>query len=541
MGEKIDILIKGGTIVDGCGSEPFEGDVGIEGERIVFIRRNMGLNDRKPEVKAERTIEALDLIVSPGFIDTHAHSEFTLPADPRAEGKIRQGITTEINGNCGLSAAPLNGEVLKQREGDFEEYGIRERWATFSEYFEMLEKRGLSLNFVTLAGHGNIRACVAGYQDRKLIGTDLKKMRLLLRESIREGAIGLSTGLIYPPGVYSSTEELIDLCSVLSQSGNKTCIYTSHMRSEGDMLIESVGETIRIARESCIKVHISHIKTSGEKNWHKIDEVSSIISAAIAEGLGVTADRYPYTSASTDLDTILPSWVYEGGSAMEIKKLETRELQAQIKKEILKEHPDGKYWENVYVSSVSSVKNRWMEGMSIASIARKQDSRTVDTLLEILVEENLRVGAIFSSMNEENLKRFLSLPYTMIGTDSSARSLSGVTRKGKPHPRGFGSFPRFLGKYVRDDSLMNLGEAVRKITYFPAETFGIYQRGILREGAFADVVVFDYRKILDKATYGEPFLGPEGVHYVIVNGRPALWEGELTDIRAGRVLRHGRL
>ncbi len=562
MGKRIDILIKGGAIVDGYGSEPFEGNVGIAGDKIAFIWNNTESSDQMSAVKAERVIEARDMTITPGFIDTHAHSEFILLADPRAEGKICQGITTEINGNCGLSAAPLYGETLKQREGDLEELDIQERWATFKEYFEILERQGVCLNFVTLAGHGNIRSCVAGYQDRKLAGTDLKKMRLLLKEAVDDGAIGLSTGLIYPPGVYSDTEELIDLCRGLSQpyvSGNKCHeppfgkvgqkritnkgshgIYTSHMRSEGDKLIESVEETIRIAKESGIKVHISHIKTSGKKNWHKIDEVLSIIAASANEGLGVTADRYPYTAASTDLDTVLPSWAYEGGSAMEIQRLKSRELQKRIKKEIVNEHPDREYWKNVYVSSVSSGTNRWMEGMDIASIAKKEGSQPLDMLFKILIEEKLRVGAIFSSMSEDNLRRFLSLPSVMIGTDSSARSLSGTTHKGKPHPRGFGSFPRFLGRYVRDGSLMDLSEAIKKITMFPAETFGIHKRGILREGAFADIVVFDGEKILDKATYSEPFLRPEGIRYVIVNGLPAVWEGELTGIRAGRVLRHGR-
>lgn len=562
--KRIDILIKGGTVVDGRGSEPFEGDVGIEKDKIAFVRRNKELSDERTQVKAMRVIEARDLIVSPGFIDTHAHSEFTLLADPRAEGKICQGITTEINGNCGLSAAPLLGEALKQRGGDLEELGIRERWSTLKEYFEILQGRRISLNFLTLAGHGSIRGSAVGYQDRKLTDTDLKQMRLLLKETIGAGAAGLSTGLIYPPGVYSDTEELIVLCRALLQSDKKvlmrsprppfagswgrrpgakegvTGIYTTHMRSEGDSLIESLTEVIRIAKESGIRVHISHIKTSGDRNWNKIDEALTIIETARREGLGVTADRYPYTASSTDLDTVLPSWVYEGGSETETRRLKNAEVQGRIKKEILYDHPDMEYWENVCVSSVISAENGWMEGMSIAAIAARQGSQPVDALFRILIEEKLRVGAIFSSMSEENLRRFLSLPYVMIGTDSSARSSSGITRKGKPHPRGFGSFPRFLGRYVRDGSLASLSEAIRRITLLPGETFGLHERGVLREGAFADIVVFDYRRILDRATYSEPFLRPEGIGYVIVNGQPALWEGELTDTRAGRVLRHGR-
>ncbi len=536
----IDLLIKGGLVFDGTGSEPYEADIGVSGDRIAFINEKSGFSlrpskSRMSEVLADKVIDAKGLIVAPGFIDTHAHSEFTLLADSRAEGKLYQGITTEINGNCGLSAAPLFGDALKQREGDLEEFGIKERWTTFGEYFELLKRRAISLNFVTLAGHGNIRACIAGYEDKTLTSTDKKKMNALLRKSIQEGAIGVSTGLIYPPGIYSDTEELIDLVKCCSKF-----IYTSHMRSEGDRLIESIKEIVTIGRESGIKVHISHIKTSGEKNWHKIDNAISIIESARKEKVCITCDRYPYTAASTDLDTVLPSWAYEGGSGEELKKLKNQEIQKKIKKEISYEHPEMKYWENIYIASVSSARNKWMEGKSIADISHHKDSAPVDMLIKILIEENLRVGAIFSSMSEDNLRRFLSLPYVMIGTDSSARSATGPTCKGKPHPRGFGSFPRFLGRYVRDNSLMTLREAIYRITLLPAETFGIHKRGVLKKGAFADIVIFDHKNITDRATFDEPFLHSEGIYYVFVNGNPAIWEGKLTGTQAGRILRQGR-
>ena len=569
----VDTLIKGGLIFDGTGSEPFEADIGISGDRIAFINKKAKVKSQSPsvtrrgeksEVSANRVIDAKGLAVSPGFIDTHAHSEFTLLADHRAEGKISQGITTEIDGNCGLSAAPLYGEALKQREEDLMELGIVERWTTFKGYFDILGK-GIALNFVTLVGHGNLRACVAGYEDKALNNNEIKKMQVLLKEAIKEGAIGLSTGLIYPPGVYSDTEELIELSKVLSQSYkdshiNKSPrppftkggiggitgkisgfgIYTSHMRSEGDKLLESIEEIIRIGRKAGVNIHISHMKTSGKKNWHKIDNAISLIEEARREGIRITCDRYPYTAASTDLDTILPPWVYEGGMKEELKRLKSSEFQEKIKKEILYEYPEIEYWGNVNIASVSSEKNRWMEGKSIAYIARHEDSETVDIFLKILIEEKLRVSAIFASMNEDNLKRFLSLPYVMIGTDSSARSTSGPTYKGKPHPRGFGSFPRFLGRYVRDNGLISMNEAIHKITMLPAKTFGISKRGVLKKGAFADLVVFDYRKIIDRATFDKPFLKPEGIYYVFVNGLSAVWEGELTGINAGRILKHGR-
>jgi len=424
---------------------------------------------------------------------------------------------------------------LKQREKDLGELNIRERWSTLDGYFEILEKKGLAFNFATLVGHGNLRACIAGYEDKRLTASDKKKMRILLRGSLREGAIGISTGLIYPPGIYSDTEELVDLARCC-----KKLIYTSHMRSEGDKLIESVEEIIRIGKEAGIKVHISHIKTSGEKNWHKIGNAISMIEDARENGARITCDRYPYTAASTDLDTILPSWAYEGGTEKELKRLKSLKFQKKMKKEILCEHPEKEYWEGVIVASVSSEKNRWMEGKSIACIAHYESSEPVDILFKILIEERLRVGAIFSSMNEDNLRRFLSLSYVMIGTDSSSRCTSGPTCKGKPHPRGFGSFPRFLGRYVRDNGVISMREAVHKITMFPAKTFGIDKRGVIRKGAFADLVIFDHGKIIDRATFDEPFLKPEGICYVFVNGKPAIWDGKPTGIFAGRVLRHGR-
>jgi N-acyl-D-amino-acid deacylase len=534
MKEEIDLLIRNGLVFDGTGSQPFEADIAISDDSIAFIRKKT-VRGGGEGIKSNRTVDAKGMAVTPGFIDTHAHSEFTLLADSRAEGKIHQGITTEINGNCGLSAAPLFGEASEQREEDLRDLDLKERWSTLTEYFEILRKRRIPHNFVTLAGHGNIRACVAGYEDRQLTAEERKKMKALLMRTVREGAIGLSTGLIYPPGVYSDTEELVEL----ARCANKL-IYTSHMRSEGDRLIESVDEVITIAKRSGIKVHISHIKTSGVKNWKKIDDVARRIEEAKKENVRITCDRYPYIASSTDLDTLLPSWAYEGGAGEELVKLKTPALREKIKKQILSEHAGTKFWQNIYVSSVSSERSKWMEGKSLAYVANRRNSGPVDTLLEILVEEKLRVGAIFLSMSEGNLIRFLSLPCIMIGTDSSARSASGITRRGKPHPRGFGSFPRFLGRYVRDKALLGMSEAIHKITMLPAETFGIRKRGVLKKGAFADIVVFDPERIADRATFENPFLKPQGIHCVIVNGVPAVWEGQMTGNMSGRILKHGR-
>lgn len=531
MSQKIDILIRGGKVYDGTGGDPFIADIGIAGGRIAFVSRS----PERCEGPAEKTIEARGLSVSPGFIDAHAHSEFTLLADNRAGGKILQGVTTEINGNCGLSAAPLYGEALEHRETDLREMEIKERWSTFGEYFRLLEGKGPALNFATLAGHGNIRASAIGYDNREPRGEELERMRKLLADTVREGAVGLSTGLIYPPGVYSKTEEIIELTKSI-----KDRIYTSHMRSEGDRLVEAIEETLQIGRSSGIAVHISHIKTGGRANWRKADDAVKVIEEALDEGMKVSCDRYPYTAASTDLDAVLPSWTYAGGVEEEMKRLEDAESRSAIRDEVASRHPDDDYWGSVTISSIVSEKNKWMEGGSLLAISKTLRKRPVDLLLDILHEERLRIGAIFHSMNEENLIRFLSLPYSMIGSDSSARSFDGVTYKGKPHPRGFGAFPRFLGRYSRDKGILSMSRAVHKMTMLTAETFGLKERGRVKEGFFADLVIFDEDTIIDRATFEEPFLKPEGIHYVLVNGTPAVWEGLQTGERAGRVLRHGR-
>ena len=523
----IDYVLKGGMVIDGSAPDvpPTQMDIAIEGDRIKEI-------GDLSHVTADRTINVKGLIVCPGFIDAHAHSEFTLLADGRAEGKISQGVTSEINGNCGLSAAPLYGPALEQRESEFDAIQIKDRWRTFSEYLRLLEQRKFGTNFITLVGHGNIRASVVGYTDRSLSESDMAKMVALLRISMDEGARGLSTGLIYPPGIYSGTDEIIRLAQeVVPYKG----IYTTHMRSEGDTLLESVGEVMSIAGKAGIHAHISHIKTSGEKNWNKLDNMFEMIEKARGTGVPVTCDRYPYIASSTDLDTVLPSWAFEGGHKKEITRL--RNQRAELAHDILRDYPGSSYWHHVVLSSVGSDKNRWMEGKSIAEISAAQAKPEVESVFDILLEEELHVGAIFFTMNEDNLKFILKRPYCAIGTDSAVRSFSGITAKGMPHPRGFGSFPRILGRYVRDLGTLTLSEAVYKMTGLCAEIFKIKQRGILRKGFFADIMIFDSAKITDTADYRNPFRKPEGVFHVFINGRPVLLDGELTGELPGRVLR----
>ncbi|MBN2653738.1 MAG: D-aminoacylase [Nitrospirae bacterium] len=524
----MDILIKGGYVIDGTGAAAFEANVGITGNKISYIGT--------AEPKAADVLDITGLCLTPGFIDAHAHSEFTLAADGRAEAKIAQGVTTEINGNCGLSAAPLLGQAAERRENDMLEYGIFERWSSFDEYFSLLRRKGIALNYASLCGHGNIRGSVIGYREGRPDSSQISLMHQITHNAVREGAIGLSTGLIYPPGIFSDTEEIAGLCKVFAEIDG---IYASHMRSEGEMLLESIQEMIDIAKLSGIRIHVSHIKTYGMENWHKADAAVNMIKNNIEAGLKITCDRYPYTAAGTDLDAILPKWVHEGGVGEELRRLKSSQTRLKIEQELRQKANEigGDYWERVVISSVLKPESAWMEGRSINEIASMLKINPESAVLDIVITEQARASAIFFVMCEDNLKKFLSLPFAMIGSDSSARSFSGSTCVGRPHPRAFGSFPRFLGRYARDENMFSAEEAVRKITQLPAETFRIQARGVVKEGFYADLAIFDNSRIYDRATYSNPIVRPEGMVHVFVNGKSALRYGEFTGILSGLVLR----
>jgi len=526
MKKSIDLLIKHGLVFDGRGGEPVLTDIAVKDDRILAV----GIFN---ENDAEIIISAKGMAVAPGFIDSHAHSDFTLIADNRAEGKICQGVTTEINGNCGMSAAPLYGKAVERREDDLKELGITERWNSVREYCSLIEKKGLALNTAMLIGHGNVRGSVVGYDNREPSAAELSRMKQLLDISIQEGGIGLSTGLIYPPGIYSSTDELSALAEVLKPFG---LIYTSHMRSEGAALLESIQEVISISHAAGIRAHISHIKTAGQENWHKADAAIALIMAARERNMEISCDRYPYIASSTDLDSLLPSWAFEGGNEEELQRLRSDKMRMQMRRELLEQDKNRAYWQRVIISSVVSPAKSWMEGMTIAEISERLGCDEIETVFTILREEKLRVGAIFLSMSEDNLNKFLSLPFCAIGSDSSARSFDGPTRLGRPHPRTFGTFPRFFGKHVRDEKLMSLTEAVHRATMLPASIFGLKGRGQIKEDFSADIIIFDPDSISDRATFENPFLKPAGIPYVLVNGVPAVWEGELTHKFSGRML-----
>ncbi|MCG6553381.1 MAG: D-aminoacylase [Candidatus Magnetominusculus sp. LBB02] len=524
----LDVLIKNALIHNGTGRQPYTADIGISGQRIAFISESVNAS-------AKVTINADGLIACPGFIDVHSHSEFSLTTTPEADSKLLQGVTTEINGNCGFSAAPIYNDAVGHLEKEFMLHKVQKRWQSFKQYNEALKEARPAINFSTLTGHGNVRASVLGYKNQQAQGTDMAAMAAMLRQSIEQGSIGLSTGLIYSPGVFSTNAELIELIRL---SGASPFIYATHMRSEGDTLIESIEDTIEIGRQTGIKIHISHLKTAGKHNWHKIDSVINAIESAALEGIKITCDRYPYTASQTSLDTALPTWTYEGGDEAELARLTNPELCRKIKDETAATRENGSYWKGVLISSVKTEKNRHLEGMTIADAAAMAGKKPIDFAVDLLIEERLAVDAIFFSMSEDNLRRILSLPICMVGSDSTVRPVgrpNGST-EGKPHPRGFGSFPRYLSKYVISEGLMPMQEAIRKITGLAAETFGLKDRGVLRENAYADITLFDERAVKDTSEYTAPWAVPEGIEYVFVNGHLAAKGGRTMPDRAGMVL-----
>lgn len=516
----MDLLIKNASVIDGTGKPSFKANIGIQADKIVYIGNE--------NFFVKKTIEANQYILTPGFIDTHSHSDFTILADPRAEGKITQGITTEINGNCGVSAFPLIGETFERRLPELKALGLK-GWNSIDEYVSLLKRRQPTINFVTLCGHGNLRGSVIGYKNMLANKKQMRQMKSLFREQFSYKIRGISTGLIYPPGIFADTEELIELTKIIKSFKG---IYVTHMRSEGDKLLSAVEEALVIGRKAKIPVHISHLKTSGRENWWKIDPLLFSIEAALREGIRVTADRYPYTASATDLDAFLPSWIIEGSRPDIIERLKSIRVKREIKEYLKKK---GKsFLDSLIISDVFFEKDKKFEGKRLGELTSIENA--ADFISDLLIRSELCIGVIYFSMSEENVIKILSQPYVMIGTDSSARCSSGLTAQGKPHPRGFGSFPRFFRKYVLEKKLMSLEEAVRKITFLPAKTFKIEKRGVIREGYFADIVIFDPAEIEDRATFEEPFRISKGIKYVIINGDIAVEDGCLTGSKMGKIL-----
>lgn len=524
------ILISNGFVVDGTGSPAFEADVFIKDERIVFIG--------KPDnaIKADRVIDAKGLIVSPGFIDMMGQSEEHLLIDPRAMSKVMQGITTEITGE-GSSIAPMNERLIGEQSSFFSRYGIEVDWRTLDDYFARLDRQGIGLNLATYVGATQVRAYVIGYENRPPTNEEFEEMKRLVAETMKQGAFGLSSSLQYVPARFASTDELTELAKVAREYGG---IYATHQRSEGNAVFQSLEEVFEITRRAEIPTEIFHLKCSYKRNWGKMQEVLNRIESS---GLDITTDVYPYVAASTSLKTCLPVWALEGGNDAMLSRLRNPETRAQIKSEILN---DSDEWENIYLGSngadgiliCAAFKEELehLNGKSLAEIAKDKDP--IETLFDLLLEDEGQTDAIYFMMSEDDLRLALKAKFSSICTDSRARAVDGPLSTAKAHPRAWGAFPRILAKYVRDEKLLSLEEAVHKMTAMPAHRVGLKDRGVLREGYFADVVLFNPDTVQDLSTFTEPNQYPRGIPFVFINGEIVVDEGNHTGKLNGKPLRN---
>ncbi len=525
---RVDILIHGGSVFDGGGGPPVETDIAIRGDRVIAVGREVSPKS------ANRVVEARGLAVCPGFVDIHGHSDYHLLLAPTAESAVLQGVTSEIGGNCGYAAAPIWGPWWEDRAKSYRDiYGLDHDWRDVAAYFRRLMDVGISINFGLLIGHNTLRGSTMGGADRAPTASEMQHMVAALERGMDAGVLGLSTGLVYSPSCFSSAEELVTLTAV---AGRKGGILATHMRSEGDGLLEAIREVIAAAEAARTPLQISHLKTYGERNWGKLSQAFELIESAQRRGVDVTADRYPYTAANTGLQAALPHWALEGGKADQTARLGEPAVCARIRQEI-GEGPNARDWSQVMISEVTRPQNRRYQGLRVDAAARVAGKEALTFVLNLLQEEQTQVDAIYFTMSEENLWAILQKPYVMIGSDSGCRAHYGPLSTGRPHPRTFGTFARVLGHYARDERLFDLPTAIRKMTSDPCRRMGLANRGWIRPGYAADIVLFDPVHIRDTATYEEPFRYPAGVSMVLVNGIVAVEAGEHTGARAGQILR----
>lgn len=526
--QDFDLVIKSALVFDGLGSEGKPADVAIKGDSITEIGR---IDWRR----ARGIIDGQGLALAPGFIDIHDHTDVQLLVNPRAESHIHQGITTLLSGNCGSSPFPLAGEALEEEKRNLRDlYNVDLDWTDLEGFFARLEKGPIAINYATLVGHGSLRAAAVGLADRPPSAQELNKMKELLRVGLEAGAFGLSSGLEYTPGSFAQTPEIVELCRLVAGAGG---IYATHMRDEGDNLEAALEEALEVGRSSRVKLQISHFKTAYRRNWTKLGHALSLIEKARQEGIEVAIDRYPYIAGSTGLSFFFPLWAREGGTDAFLQRLKDPNLEAQLRAHLKRQEEKLGSWSQVMISSVSRDQNRWLQGMTIADAAMKRGMDDFSFIRDLLINENGQVGMISFMMSEENLKQILSLPYTSIGCDGVTYSPEGILGKTKPHPRSYGSFPRFLGKYVREEKVCSLAEAIRRITSLPASRLGLRDRGIIAPGYKADLVLFDPDRIRDRATWETPHTFAEGIVGVIVNGIPVIDDGHQTQALPGRILR----
>ncbi|HJU53774.1 MAG TPA: D-aminoacylase [Pyrinomonadaceae bacterium] len=528
-----DLLIRNGRVVDGTGRAGYVADVAVRGDRIARIGKLGG-------ARARRVIDARGLVVAPGFIDMLGQSEINLLIDPRAMSKVMQGVTTEVTGE-GSTVAPMN-EKLAAEDADFyRRFNVTVDWQTFGQYFSRLERQGTGVNVATFVGATQVRAYVVGFDDRAPTVDELIEMRRVVAQAMEDGALGLSTSLQYVPARFAKTNEIVELAMAAKRYGG---IYATHQRSEANSIDDSLKEVFEIGRRARVPVEIWHLKTAYKKNWGRMPEILKRIEAARARGQDVTADVYPYTAASTSLSACLPPWALEGGTARMLERLSDPKTRERLKRDIMS---DSKDWENIFLGSggaggvlVSSVVNPSLEnlqGKRIAEIAAEQKKDDLDALFDLILADHGETDAIYFMMSEDDLRAALRAPFVSICTDSAARATDGPLSRDKGHPRGWGSYPRILARYVRDEKLLTLEQAVRKMTMMPATRVGLRDRGVIRQGAFADITIFDPLTVRDRSTFENPNQYPEGIPFVITNGQLSVDNGQRTSALAGRVLR----
>ena len=526
----LDLKIAGGRVIDGTGAAAVRADVGVTGERIAAV----GDLSREP---AGRVVDAAGLTVTPGFIDMHSHSDWCLLGHPRAESKVRQGVTTEVVGNCGFSPAPMSDEFHAEMRGFALHVpaGMDFGWRSTGDYLRRYADQGIALNVAQLVGHGALRLAAMGFARREPTAHELQTMERLMDQSMADGAWGLATGLIYAPGSYARTEEIVTVARRAAARGG---FYASHIRGEGATLLDSVAEAIRVGREGGLPVQVSHLKAAGRPNWGRVKDALALIDRARLEGLDVMADAYPYTASSTSLRTLLPDWVLEGGVEAMLERLRDRGAKDRIRGELTGGSPvlsRGLGWEDIMIASAPSRPDA--QGRRLSQIAAAWSRDPLDAAFDILLAEEGRGAIILFQLDEADLRQALGHPQVMIGSDGSALALEGELARGKPHPRNFGTFPRVLGRYAREQGLLGLEAAVHKMTGLPARRLKMRDRGIVRVGALADLVAFDAARVTDLATYEEPHRYPTGVEHVLVNGRVVIARGEHTGALPGRVLK----
>lgn len=527
-----DLIIRGGTVYDGSGGAPRRVDVAIDGDRIA------ALGDLS-RARGRDEIDATGLAVAPGFINMLSWATTSLLVDGRSQSDIRQGVTLEVMGE-GWSMGPLNEEMKRRLVAEQGDLRYDVSWTTLGEYLDHLERRGVSTNVASFVGAATLRIHEIGYENRPPTAAELGRMRQLAADAMREGALGIGSSLIYAPAFYADTDELIELCKVAARHGG---MYITHMRSEGNRLLEGVDEVLRIAREAGIRAEIYHLKAAGRDNWSKLHDVIATLEAARRDGLRITANMYTYTAGATGLDAAMPPWVQEGGLQAWIGRLRDPATRDRVEREMTTPSDD---WENLFLSSgadkmiLVGFKNETLKpltGKTLAEVATERGWTPARTAIELVIEDGSRVGTVYFLMSEENIRRKLALPWVSFGSDEASMAPEGDFVKSGCHPRAYGNFARLLGRYVRDEKIVPLEEAVRRLTSLPASNLGIVERGRLAPGYFADVAVFDADTIIDHATFQEPHRYATGMHHVVVNGVPVLRDGEHTGATPGRVVR----